>query len=255
MGGTDREAFFSHLLSITKHRHQGGKLADKRNRLTRWFCTRARRSGSASFTLFFDEAHVLPPAAFRWLLEIDNELDGSGTRLIALLVGRNELLTLRDRIAEAENGHQFIERFMAVEIPFRGLSSEEELRQCLHNFAHTEYPAKSGMTFAQQYIPRLVAEGFELDSIAPSMWAGMDATWRTRFKSETELPMAHATRCLVMLLNDLADRNDSEAGVPPSPEDIAEAVRRSHFSGYVERRFRYELQAARRVARASAGAV
>lgn len=248
---SDRTAFFTYLLSLMRHRHQNGSITDKRNRVTRWLLARAKRSAIAGFILFLDEAHVLPPRVFRWLLEIDNELVREDAMLIVLLVGQEELLTLRDRIAEVEGGEQFVERFMADEYPFRGLRSEAEYRQCLKNFIDTEYPQKSGISFGQHYIAELLATGYDITAVAPAMWSGLESLWKRWFVDEVELPMVHFTRCLLGLLNRLADRRPELALTEPTPEDVAYAVKRSGYGAYVERRYKQTLMQQRRRARAA----
>jgi len=256
-GASDRDAFFSYLLELVRHRHRNGTVTDKRNRMSRWFAARANRSGVAAFAVFFDEAHVLPARVFRWLLEIDNELDSRGARLFALLVGQPDLLNLRDRIADQTSGDQFVERFMSVEFPFRGLASEAELAACLHGYATTEWPMKSGVTFAEYYIPDLVADGFQLQSIAPAMWRKYESTWRDvkLLRGDPELPMVHVTRAIVLLLNALSDRSGGRSVAAPTPKDVESAVTRSGYADYVNRRLKAMFSADRKVAARCGAAV
>ena len=233
----DREAFFAYLLRLVRHRHQDGKITAKRDRLTNWLASRARRSGMTAFAIFFDEAHVFPLHVFRFLLEIDNELDSRGARLFAMLVGQDDLLQLRDRIGSQPNGDQYVERFMATVVAFRGLISEGEVAACLRNFSTTEWPEKSGTTFAEYYIPQLVENRYELETSAPAMWAQFEAHWHNaRLDGRPEIPMVHFTRALVLLLNTLSERSAQGRIAEPTPEEIVEAVNRSQYAGYVQRR-------------------
>jgi hypothetical protein len=246
LGSFDRDAFFSYLLELIRHRHQDGTTTAKRNRITRWLHARANRSGTATFILFLDEAHVLPVRAFRWLLEVDNELDRFGSRLFVLQVGQTDLLALRDRIAAQTNGDQFIERFMSVEFAYRGLKSESELHACLKNYAETKWPVNSGTSFAEYYIAQLVSRGYELQSVAPSMWQMFDDAWREgKQDGTTEVPMVYVSRGAVLLLNGLSDRYGDGPMTEPLPSDVTEAVDRCGFARYLARRCRAKSVAAR----------
>lgn len=256
LGGFDRDAFFSYLLALAKHRHPDGKTTEKRNRLTRWFHARATRSGTATFVLFLDEAHVLPARAFRWLLEIDNELDRMGSRLFVLQVGQDDLLKLRDRLAAQPNGDQFIERFMSVEFAYRGLTSESELKACLQNYAETKWPANGETSFAEYYIAPLVARGYEFHTVASSIWQLLDAAWRKAELSGTiEVPMVYVSRVAVLLLNALSDRYGDGPMNEPTTTDVAEAVKRCGFAQYAVRRHRAMFVEVRRSEARTAKAV
>lgn len=230
--GKSQNQFFSYLLYLAKHRHQSGSITDKRNRAVKWLAVRARRSQLNAVVLFIDEAHVLPAHAYRWLLEIDNELDCEGLRLFVITVGQRALLETRKSLGEMAGGDQFVERFMATQFSFRGLRSEEEVRQCLVNFATTEYPQGSGRRFAEHYISALVERGYDLGAMAPPFWAECADVWSERLTGTPELPMTHFTRSMILLLRALANT----PGLEPSADQIELAIKQSAYSGYVKRR-------------------
>ena len=87
---SERE-FFQHVLHCAKHKfYDIGTAGDRRDRLTEWLVIMARRSPVNAVILFFDEAQDLTERQYRWLLNIDNELDMRGYRLFCLLVGQPE---------------------------------------------------------------------------------------------------------------------------------------------------------------------
>jgi len=224
--------FFEYLLVTAKHKHSSdGNGPEKRNRFVKWMLARARRSPLKMFVLALDEAHLLPPMALEWLLNLDNELDREQCRLFVLLVGNDDLLKMQEECLEKTNGEQFTERFMSTDFRFTGLTSEDDLRQVLGAFDRTEYPYGSGKNFTWNYLPALVAAQFNLSELAPAMWQVLSNIWSEHLKGQPiQVPMAHMTRALVLLLNSVAEEGGRER---PTPPQIESAVERCNFERHV----------------------
>lgn len=198
---SERE-FFQHLLHCARHEfYDVGSAGDRRDRLTEWLVTRARRSPVNAAVLFFDEAHFLTDHHYSWLLNIDNELDMRGCRLFCLLVGQPELaekkLDLIDKGME-----QIVGRFMVREFEFPGIRTLEQLTESFKEFSQTEYPAGSGTTFPYNFIPQAVESGFRLENLAPATWSAFGRLWSAAgVDEEFEIPMHYLTAALTEILD------------------------------------------------------
>ena len=221
--------FFQHVLEAAKHRHaRDGGAPDKRSRLVKWMKARARRTPMLTFVLALDEAQFLPPEALAWLLNTDNEMDEAGYRLFVALIGTQELLQMSKDCLERRDGEMFHDRFMGTKFEFHGLRSAAELTTALKGFGATEYPPGSGLSLASNYLQY----DFDLADLAPAMWSSANEIWNTHFKNGVsfELPMAHATRALVLLLDDLADGGGT---AHPDATMVKNALLRARFEQHV----------------------
>lgn len=200
---SERE-FFQHILHCARHRfYDVGSAGDRRDRLAEWLVNRACRSPVNAAVLFFDEAQLLTEHHYRWLLNIDNELDMRGCRLFCLLVGQPKLsetkITLIDKGME-----QIVGRFMVREYEFPGIRSLDQLTDSFTEFNNTEYPAGTEMMFPANFIPQAVSGGFTLQILAPATWAAFQLRWlEAGIDERFEIPMHYLTAALTEMLDSL----------------------------------------------------
>lgn len=200
------KAFFQHLLKCIHHKHAStGSAGDKRDSLTEWLVTRAKKSTINAAVIFFDEAHLLKDDHYKWLLNIGNELDRNGCRLFCLLVGQSELESVKTRFIESGK-EQIVGRFMVRELEFVGIRSEQELTFALAEFHKTIYPIENNILFPANFIPKAIEGGFELPSIGPALWSAFQNLWLGAGLGKTvTVPMHYFTSALIGILNSIVE--------------------------------------------------
>ena len=225
---SERE-FFQHILHCVRHRYYDvGTAGDKRDRLAEWLIIRARRSLVNVVVLFFDEAQYLTDHHYRWLLNIDNELDMHGCRLFCLLVGQPELCGKKIQLIE-KGMEQIVGRFMVREYEFPGIRSLDQLTDSFGEFNNTEYPPGSGEKFPSNFIPLAVGGGFVLQDLAPATWSAFETLWSAAGIDEPfEIPMHYLTAALMEMLDSLRMVDRSKLQVPE--EIIRKCVAASGYS-------------------------
>jgi type II secretory pathway predicted ATPase ExeA len=131
---TDKEKeFFENLLfNISCPLSSVGTSASKRIRLINFLVTLAHSQKSNNIILFIDEAQFLREAHLNWLLDIHNQLNRESIRLTSVLVGTNELKTLKSGMKLSKK-LQIIRCFMISENELNGISNLNEfihLHEC-----------------------------------------------------------------------------------------------------------------------------
>lgn len=213
---SERE-FFQHVLHCARHHlYDVGSAGDRRDRLAEWLVIRARRSPVNAAVLFIDEAHLLSETHYRWLLNIDNELDMHGCRLFCLLVGQSQLVDKKVELID-KGMEQIVGRFMVRELEFPAIQTFQQLENAFGEFDQTEYPPASGMTFPCNFIPQAVATGFHLESLAPAAWSAFEREWSSAgFTGRPDIPMHYLTATLTSMLDRLTKSDKPLLIVPDS---------------------------------------
>lgn len=226
---SERE-FFQHMLHCARHKHYlPGTAGDKRDRWTEWLYARAIRSPVNTFVLFIDEAQQMRLQHYQWLLNIGNELDQRGCRLFCLLVGQAQLLADKARLIDSGQ-EQIVGRFMVRELEYVGIRSMEEMADCFHQYQVSKYPAGSETLFPAHFIPKAMANNFQLKQIVEATWNAFEAHWKSGgFGGHAIIPMHYLTSTLISLLNKLV--KDDQANLMVASTLISRCVKES---GYVE---------------------
>lgn len=231
---SERE-FFQHILHCARSQfYDKGSAGDRRDRLAEWLVSRAYRSPVNAAVLFIDESHLLTERHFRWLLNIDNELDMRGCRLFCLLVGQPGLTDWKGKLID-KGMEQIVGRFMVREFEYPGIRNISDFSDSLKEFDDTEYPAGSGYSFPYNFIPLGVSGGFKLQDLAPATWSSFFNLWESAeineegFKSEFEIPMHYLTAALMEMLDGLSK-------IDQAPLHVAEKLIKKCVaaSGYLE---------------------
>lgn len=146
------------------------KTRDLEWRLANYFIVRGLKTTLKQVVLFVDEAQYLREAEFHALCNLQNLADDASVRLSVIAVGTHQLLQQRQTFILGHNIH-LSARFLANRARFRGIRSAAELSQVLHGYdAMTDWPAGSGTSYTQFFLPNAFAHGFRLAHFAASLW-------------------------------------------------------------------------------------
>ena len=90
---------FDHQLKKT------GKTTDKYERVVNFMCCQARNQNTNYVVLMIDEAQFMHDQEYKWLCNIQNEMDGMGFRFTVISVGSHELTYQHEIFAMAESAY------------------------------------------------------------------------------------------------------------------------------------------------------
>lgn len=206
-------AFFSDFLDSAGHGMLGGEPTKRRNRLRDYLFQIAHQSGQDRLILFADEAQKLHEQQYRWLIDVNNELNNLGVSLIALLVGQEELIHQYTAFSYADKA-QIIGRFMLHRFQFRGLKNIDDIRASLKSYdSNSEFPEGSGWSYTRFFFPSAFQRGWRLASTAEDLWkAFCDINDQYGIPGRIEIPMQYFCRAVEHVLISCGTDN-SEATV------------------------------------------
>jgi type II secretory pathway predicted ATPase ExeA len=229
--GDKAASFFRYLLRQAKHEHyKDGRADDRRDAFVEMLTSRAQRSPFRCVILVFDEAHILRIEHLGWIHSVVNELEDLGMRLIVILIGNSGLEIRKNELIAAKRG-EIAARWLIDPMQFSGLSSEEELRLCLDQFAAVRYPPNSALVFPQLYAPGACGSGFQLKSLAGGLWTRFDSRWQALgMGAHTEVPMKPFTAAVVLTLKAM---NKSGGNTKPDPKMLDAAVDECGYVGLI----------------------
>jgi hypothetical protein len=180
---TDRNFFARMLEGLDYIATETGTAQALERRLIERLATFAYDSGGRRFLLFIDDANTLTPKEYQWLCHVFNELHDRGVKLVVLLIGQPEMRGARALLRDGGDT-QVIGRFMRAEFVFQGVTSEADLETLLRWIDDTsEYPAGSGQSYLQPFLPRALASGFRLDRLSGRLWSAYKQ-WRPQHKAD-----------------------------------------------------------------------
>ncbi len=210
--GTTENRFFSEMLHALGYELVGsGTAALKRRRVIDCMVERAADVHEHRYLILVDEARWLSDAHYRFLMDLHNQLKMADIRLIVLLVGQPELQEIKENLRSARKRH-LLGRFMTGSHRFTGVVGLPDFRRMLMALDQgSEYPAASGISFTQYFVPKAFAVGWRLSAHADRIWSILDTVCRRENIPKTdELPIQPLTACLRWLLKTLNDM-DQEA--------------------------------------------
>lgn len=167
--------FFADLLQ--DYGHKGALSGTTADRRLRWFnmcLSYARQKRSNRYLLLVDEGQNWGEAQWNWLRDIANDMQKEKVRLITVTFGHTtELVHLRQRLI-ARGRTDLVGRFLLTPREFRGLRDIEELRETLEAFddpQQNEYPAGTGISYSEFYLPLAYRSGWRFAHEADVMWS------------------------------------------------------------------------------------
>lgn len=187
---------------------RGGTAAIKRRRLIDLIADRVREADEYRFLLFIDEAQWLAEVQLRYLMDVHNQLKMKDIRLVCILVGQPELMSIRSELRNAKKNH-LLGRFMSGTHHFQGVCSQSDLQRIAMAFdSQSEYPAGSGISYTQHYVPVAFESGWRLSAQVPLMWSTLDRVLEAeRLPTCSEFPMQALMALIVWLLHVLGDED------------------------------------------------
>jgi type II secretory pathway predicted ATPase ExeA len=127
------------------------------------------KAGTSVVVFALDEAQNLAIQELDLLKELSENLLTMGFKPFLLLVGQPELERLIGWLLE-QLRTDIVQRFMLHKHVFRGLCGVEEVRVLLRHSDESVWPAGSGRTYTQHFVPTLWEQGWRVQSIAPQLW-------------------------------------------------------------------------------------
>jgi hypothetical protein len=228
--------FFSYLLKSLKHRDwKTGTVGARRDRLIDFLTIKARACQLKTVVLYFDEAQFFKDRHWEWLLNMSNEAAVRNIRIFFLFSGPPELSDARESYVD-KGQSQLVARFMSVVFDLTGLTTQEELQECLEKFAETVYPPSQKLVLCANFVDPQRYPKFSLPSYAGAMWDQFVACRAAASRQEDKesvglvLPMHYVTAAILHFLTNLA-LNQNQARTPEVL--LAEAVHHCGFSDFV----------------------
>lgn len=226
--------FYHDLLRAIHHQViTSGDNGAKLERICRLLVSRARTAGDDRVILWIDEAQRLLDLHYDWLSDIHNALQEQGIHFIVFLVGQPELIHKRATFL-LEEKDQIVGRFMSHTALFAGITSGDELAECLKCYdEHSEFPAGSGWSFTRWYYPKAFAHGWRLQQISQELWTEFVETGKRRqMRGPYELPMSYFCRTVEYILKAGEKLDVAKLALPD--ELIVEAIRESGYADVVD---------------------
>jgi hypothetical protein len=196
-----------------------GSAETKKQRAIDFIAEQAKERGEDRVILFVDEAQWLSDRQYRYLMDLHNQLNHRGVRLVTILVGQPELLDAKAALRCAGQGH-VIGRFMTCTHHFQGVVGVDDLRRLLRALdSSDEFPLGSGWSYTAFFAPKAFEAGWRLEPHAGLIWNGIQHVLSKQSIPEArEITMQAVVALLRALLCNLRDRD------APSLELTAEVV-------------------------------
>ena len=223
---TDNKFFTGLLISLSYGAPSSGTAVDKLRRLTNLIVERAQRAREFRFLLFVDEAHWLQDVQLTFLMDLYNQVNRRGVKMITFLVGGPKLLEKKTSLAE-EHQTQLTHRFMVSTVLHEGILDLSDFRRFCRGFDRgQDWPVGSGRCFTEHFVPLAHAGGWRLEEEAGKIWNTMLAERRhLGDPEEGELPLQALMSMMRWLLQHL--REHDVAGLTLDRGTIETAYRRT----------------------------
>lgn len=224
--------FFANLLEAVGYPDPDrGTNATKRLRLINKIKEACSRNGAGTVILFCDEAQRYDESEYEWLRDVHDHLDRLQIRLYTILVGQQELLSVKTSFQKARKT-QIVARLMVEELAFFGIRNARDVATCLQGYDTTEFPRASGWSFTRYYMRKAFQQGYRLVDDAATLWQAFEELHHAcALPGPLEIPMESFTRAVEIVLKDAELRDRSS--YRPDHEAWQGAVRRC---GYVQSR-------------------
>ncbi len=119
--------------------------------------------------LFVDEMQRLVPRQFNAFAEVYDKLTPMGVNLMVVFIGNDQESSDMIKVIQSRKFAHIHGRFFTQGYTFRGLTSKDEIYQCLNQYDKLRYPRK-GPTYTAFFLPKAVKKGWKLASISSDLW-------------------------------------------------------------------------------------
>lgn len=142
----------------------------------------AQEKGSSSVLFIGDEMQKFNEHKFLWLIDVGNELQRLGVRMIVILFGQQELLHIRTALLSQQRV-DILGRFLSRSYTFHGIRSAAELGEVMQGYDDAsvrDYPAGSGVSFTEFFLPLAYQAGWRLAGEAMTAWDQFEQAAKVR---------------------------------------------------------------------------
>jgi hypothetical protein len=136
-----------------------------------WFVEAASRR-SSTIVFIGDEMQNWYAKQLTFFVDLSNDLEEMGVRLISIFFGQTQLSHIRATLRSVGRG-DILGRFMTQYYVFEGIASARELQEvfaCYDDVDHGEFPVGSGICYTQFFLPEAYRHGWRLASCAGLVW-------------------------------------------------------------------------------------
>jgi len=159
-------AFFKHFLKTVNHAERRGETADLRQRVVNRLVEAGKDSGLDLVVLLIDEAQEMALQDFKFLKDIDNELDKEGVKLVVIMMGQEpEFGDVVSRLRESGR-IDLVSRFTMRQREYRGLSSVDDFTALLRQIDSATIARGESMRWVEYFLPNAWESGLRLASQA-----------------------------------------------------------------------------------------
>lgn len=202
-----------------------GTAALKRRRTIDYMVQRAYEAKEHRYLLFIDEAQWLAVAQLRYLMDLHNQLKIADVRLVTVLIGQPELIEMKMSLRSGRQNH-LLGRFMTATHQFQGVVTRADFQRMLRAIdERSEFPAGSGCSYTQYFVPLGYANGWRLLDQVDLIWETLDTVLRREAVPKfSEFPMQALTALIRWLLQALVEKD--EEGLVLKQSMVEEAIYR-----------------------------
>ncbi|WP_369929395.1 ATP-binding protein [Xanthomonas sp. NCPPB 2632] len=169
---------FSHILEATGHPLRSGDESVLRSRIIVQLGEMTEHMDRKRVVMFVDEAQWLNRLAYHLLINLANELDVIGIRLIVILVASPELDGIIARYRTLKRGH-IVGRFMSDVTHLNGIDSAGTLAHAWSQYDTKQiFPEGSGISFTRAFAGDRFSAGLTMHSLAQNAWDVMEQVFR-----------------------------------------------------------------------------
>ena len=195
------------------------------------FITIANNAQRNYAVLLIDEAHDMTLREWKWLVGLQNDLDGAGYLLSVISVGTHQLGHQYEYMASTGNAH-IAARFLATHEQFHGIRSTDEIEYVLNGYdIDSDWPRGSNTSFLAYFSPQDFAAGRRLSESAALLWTALTELTPKSAKQYNEFPMQHISMAIELALFRLA--RGEEWGVVTAYESWLDGVAKTNFSDHM----------------------
>jgi len=170
---TERKFYEMMLLGARVGLISSGTAWQLRSRLVQHLIAETQKRDYPRVVVFVDEAVLLAPLQFSWLLTLHNDLDANDIRLVTILVGSEALKWRRDQFM-AQHEQQLIGRFMVKGHGIAGIQTLEECRIVIAAYDdQARFPAGTNWSFTRYFATTAFEHGWRLAALAEPVWEAL----------------------------------------------------------------------------------
>jgi AAA domain-containing protein len=214
LSSTTENRFFSELLyAIGYALPNSGTAGVKRRRAIDFLIEKVLERREHRYLMIIDEAQWLSKNQLRYLMDIHNQLKIANIRLITILVGQPELLTLKQELRTSRERH-LVGRFMTGSHEFHGMRNIDDLKRVMSALdSNSEYPIGSGCSCTEYFAPKAFSKGWRLEQHAEQTWKLLNEILnreKISRSSKVDLPMQPFTAFFIWLMRTIREMDSDE---------------------------------------------